>query len=156
MKSEDWGLMTNYENFKILNVEAFLYLFDDNERLSFSIFFADLHFVGVNVDSDYMVDQYSKKNRGLPNTFDECLESLRINMYKIKDGLNLANKILNLTIKLPADSLAITNIFSKILEDKATEFRVDLIEQLKSQKGLHPDFMRYLMDTVKIDKLLLV
>lgn len=156
MISEDWGLMTNYENFKILNVEAFLYLFDDNERLSFSNFFADLHFVGVNVDSDYMVDQYSKKNRGLPNTFDECLESLRINMYKIKDGLNLANKILNLTIKLPADSLAITNIFSKILEDKATEFRVDLIEQLKSQKGLHPDFMRYLMDTVKIDKLLLV
>lgn len=156
MISEDWGLMTNYENFKILNVEAFLYLFDDNERLSFSNFLAGLHFVGVNVDSDYMVDQYSKKNRGLPNTFDECLESLRINMYKIKDGLNLANKILNLTIKLPADSLAITNIFSKILEDKSTEFRVDLIEQLKSQKGLHPDFMRYLMDTVKIDKLLLV
>lgn len=26
MISEDWGLMTNYENFKILNVEAFLYL----------------------------------------------------------------------------------------------------------------------------------
>lgn len=48
------------------------------------------------------------------------------------------------------------NIFRKILEDKSTEFRVDLIEQPKSQKGLHPDFMRYLMDTVKIDKLLLV
>lgn len=156
MISEDWGLMSNLKNFRIINTEAYLYLLDIKEKTDISKFLADLHFVGVNVDSDYMVDQYSKKNRGLPNTFDECLESLRINMYKIKDGLNLANKILNLTIKLPADSLAVTNIFSKILEDKSTEFRVDLIEQLKSQKGLHPDFMRYLMDTVKIDKLLLV
>lgn len=156
MISEDWGLMSKFENFRILNTEAYLYLLNVKDKADISKFLADLHFVGVNVDSDYMVDQYSKKNRGLPNTFDECLESLRINMYKIKDGLNLANKILNLTIKLPADSLAVTNIFSKILEDKSTEFRVDLIEQLKSQKGLHPDFMRYLMDTVKIDKLLLV
>lgn len=156
MISEDWGLMSKFENFRILNTEAYLYLLNVKDKVDISKFLADLHFVGVNVDSDYMVDQYSKKNRRLPNTFDECLESLRINMYKIKDGLNLANKILNLTIKLPADSLAVTNIFSKILEDKSTEFRVDLIEQLKSQKGLHPDFMRYLMDTVKIDKLLLV
>lgn len=156
MISEDWGLMSKFENFRILNTEAYLYLLNVKDKADISKFLADLHFVGVNVDSDYMVDQYSKKNRGLPNTFDECLESLRINMYKIKDGLNLANKILNLTIKLPADTLAVTNIFSKILEDKSTEFRVDLIEQLKNQKGLHPDFMRYLMDTVKIDKLLLV
>ena len=156
MISEDWGLMSKFENFRILNTEAYLYLLDVKDKADISKFLADLHFVGVNVDSDYMIDQYSKKNRGLPNTFDECLESLRINIYKIRGGLNLANKILNLTIKLPADSLAITNIFSKILEDKTTEFRVDLIEQLKSQKGLHPDFMRYLMDTVKIDKLLLV
>ena len=156
MISEDWGLMSKFENFRILNTEAYLYLLNVKDKADISKFLADLHFVGVNVDSDYMVDQYSKKNRGLPNTFDECLESLRINMYKIKDGLNLANKILNLTIKLPAYSLAVMNIFSKILEDKSTEFRVDLIEQLKSQKGLHPDFMRYLMNTVKIDKLLLV
>lgn len=156
MISEDWGLMTNYENFKILNTEAFLYLLNVTEKLNISRLLADLHFVGVNVDSDYMVDQYNKKNKGLPNTFGECLESLRFNMYKIKVGLNLANKILNSTIKLPTDTLAVTNIFSKILEDKTTEFRVDLIKQMKSQKGLHPDFMRYLMDTVKIDKLLLV
>ena len=148
MISEDWGLMSKFENFRILNTEAYLYLLNVKDKADISKFLADLHFVGVNVDSDYMVDQYSKKNRGLPNTFDECLESLRINMYKIKDGLNLANKILNLTIKLPAYSLAVMNIFSKILEDKSTEFRVDLIEQLKSQKGLHPDFMRYLMKVI--------
>lgn len=156
MISEDWGLMSNFKNFRILNTEAYLYLLDVKGKTDISKFLADLHFVGVNVDFDYMVDQYSKKNKGLPNTFGECLESLRINMYKIKEGLNLANKILNSTIKLPTDSLAVTNIFSKILEDKTTEFRVDLIKQMKSQKGLHPDFMTYLMDTVKIDKLLLV
>lgn len=156
MISEDWGLMSNFKNFRILNTEAYLYLLNVKGKTDISKFLADLHFVGVNVDSDYMVDQYSKKNKGLPNTFGECLESLRINMYKIKEGLNLANKILNSTIKLPADTLAVTNIFSKILEDKTTEFRIDLIKQMKSQKGLHPDFMRYLMDTVKIDKLLFV
>lgn len=156
MISEDWGLMSNFKNFRILNTETYLYLLDVKGKTDISKFLADLHFVGVNVDSYYMVDQYSKKNKGLPNTFGECLESLRINMYKIEEGLNLANIILNSTIKLPADTLAVTNIFSKILEDKTTEFRVDLIKQMKNQKGLHPDFMRYLMDTVKIDKLLLV
>lgn len=55
MISENWGFMTNYENFKILNVEAFLYLFEDNERLSSSKFLVDLHFVGVNIDLNYML-----------------------------------------------------------------------------------------------------
>ena len=36
MISEDWGLMTNYENFKILNTEAFLYLLNVNEKLNIS------------------------------------------------------------------------------------------------------------------------
>lgn len=49
MISEDWGLMTNYENFKILNTEAFLYLLNVNEKLNISKLLADLHFVGVNV-----------------------------------------------------------------------------------------------------------
>lgn len=94
MKSEDWGLMTNYENFKILNTEAFLYLLNVNEKLNISKLLADLHFVGVNVDLDYMLEQYHKKNSRQPNTFDECLEALRINMYLTEDGLNLANQIL--------------------------------------------------------------
>ena len=56
MISEDWGLMTNYENFKILNTEAFLYLLNVNEKLNISKLLADFHFVGVNVDLDYMLE----------------------------------------------------------------------------------------------------
>ena len=91
MISEDWGFMTNYENFKILNVEAFLYLFEDNERLSSSKFLVGLHFVGVNIDLNYMLEQYYKNNNRQPNTFDECLEALRVNVYLTKNGVNLAN-----------------------------------------------------------------
>lgn len=43
MISEDWELMTNYENFKILNTEAFLYLLNVNEKLNISKLLADLH-----------------------------------------------------------------------------------------------------------------
>lgn len=43
MISEDWGLMTNYENFKILNAEAFLYLLNVNEKLNIFKLLADLH-----------------------------------------------------------------------------------------------------------------
>ena len=91
MISEDWEFMTNYENFKILSVEAFLYLFEDNERLSSSKFLVDLHFVGVNNDLNYMLEQYHKNNNRQPNTFDECLEALRVNVYLTKNGVNLAN-----------------------------------------------------------------
>ena len=65
-----------------------------NEKLNISMLLADLHFVGVDVDLDYMLEQYHKKNWRQPNTFDECLEALRINMYLTEDGLNLANQIL--------------------------------------------------------------
>lgn len=156
MISEDWGLMTNYENFKILNVEAFLYLFDANEKLSVSKFLADLHFVGVNVDLDYMFEQYHRKVSNYPNTFGECLEALRINVFLTKAGLNLANRILNSTIKLPSDTFDVINIFGKILEDKPTAFRKGLIHQMEKQQGLHSEFMKYLMESVKMNKLLLI
>ena len=156
MISEDWGLMTNYENFKILNVEAFLYLFDANEKLSVSKFLADLHFVGVNVDLDYMFEQYHRKVSNYPNTFGECLEALRINVFLTKAGLNLANRILNSTIKLPSDTFDVINIFGKILEDKPTAFRKGLIHQMEKQQGLHSEFMKYLMESVKMNRLLLI
>lgn len=156
MISEDWGLMTNYENFKILNTEAFLYLLNVNEKLNISKLLADLHFVGVNVDLDYMLEQYHKKNSRQPNTIDECLEALRINMYLTEDGLNLANQILCSKIKLSSDSIIVLNIFGKILEGKTTIFRKDLIGQIKNQQGLHPDFMKYLVDSIKINQIVLV
>ena len=156
MISEDWGLMTNYENFKILNTEAFLYLLNVNEKLNISKLLADFHFVGVNVDLDYMLEQYHKKNSRQPNTFDECLEALRINMYLTEDGLNLANQILCSKIKLSSDSIIVLNIFGKILEGKTTIFRKDLIGQIKNQQGLHPDFMKYLVDSIKINQIVLV
>ena len=156
MISEDWGLMTKYENFKILNTEAFLYLLNVNEKLNISKLLADLHFVGVNVDLDYMLEQYHKKNSRQPNTFDECLEALRINMYLTEDGLNLANQILCSKIKLSSDSIIVLNIFEKILEGETTIFRKDLIGQIKNQQGLHPDFMKYLVDSIKINQIVLV
>lgn len=156
MISEDWGLMTNYENFKILNTEAFLYLLNVKEKLNVSKFLADLHFVGVNVDLDYMFEQYHRKVSNYPNTFGECLEALRINVYMTKAGLNLANRILNSTIKLPSDTFDVINIFGKILEDKPTAFRKGLIHQMEKQQGLHSEFMKYLMESVKMNRLLLI
>lgn len=156
MISEDWGLMTNYENFKILNTEAFLYLLNVKEKLNVSKFLADLHFVGVNVDLDYMFEQYHRKVSNYPNTFWECLEALRINVYMTKAGLNLANRILNSTIKLPSDTFDVINIFGKILEDKPTAFRKGLIHQMEKQQGLHSEFMKYLMESVKMNRLLLI
>ena len=156
MVSEDWGLMTNYENFKILNTEAFLYLLNVKEKLNISKFLADLHFVGVNVDLDYMFEQYHKKNSRQPNTFDECLDALRFNLYLTIDGLNLANQILCSKIKLSSDSIIVLNIFGKIMEGKTTTFRKKLIGQIKNQQGLHPDFMKYLVESIKINQILLV
>lgn len=156
MISEDWGLMTNYENFKILNTEAFLYLLNVKEKRNISKFLADLHFIGVNVDLDYMLEQYQKKNIRQPNTFDECLEALRVNMYLTENGLNLANQILYSKIKLSSDSIIVLNIFGKIMEGKTTKFRKDLIGQIKKQQGLHPDFIKYLKDSIKINQILFV
>lgn len=34
---------------------------------------------------------YHKNNKRQPNTFDGCLEALRVNVYLTKNGVNLAN-----------------------------------------------------------------
>lgn len=73
-----------------------------------------------------------------------------------KAGLNLANRILNSTIKLPSDIFDVINIFGKILEDKPTAFRKGLIHQMEKQQGLHSEFMKYLMESVKMNRLLLI
>lgn len=70
--------------------------------------------------------------------------------------VNLANQILYSKIKLSPDSFIVLNIFGKILEGETTIFRKNLIGQIKNQQGLHPDFMNYLVDSIKINQILLV
>ena len=84
------------------------------------------------------------------------MEALRINVYLTKTGFNLANRILNSTIKLPSDSFDVMNIFGKILEDKPTAYRKDLIRQMEQQHGVHSEFMKYLIETVKMNRLFLI
>lgn len=156
MISEDWGLINKWENFKILNTEAFIYLLDDKQKVNVSKFLADSHFVGVNVDLNYMLEQYNKKNKQQVNAFEDCIEALGVNSYLIKAGLTLANRILYSTIRLPGDSIVVMKIFDKIIDGQSNEFRKDLIMQLKKQNGLHPDFIPYLMDTIKAKRILLV
>ena len=79
---------------------------------------------------------------------------LNCNFFKL--FVNLANQILYSKIKLSSDSFIVLNIFGKILEGKTTTFRKNLIGQIKDQQGLHPDFMKYLVDSIKINQILLV
>ena len=70
--------------------------------------------------------------------------------------VNLANQILYSKIKLSSDYIIVLNIFGKIMEGKATKFRKDLIGQIEKQQGLHPDFIKYLKDSIKINQILFV
>ena len=42
------------------------------------------------------------------------------------------------------------------MEGKTTKFRKDLIGQIEKQQGLHPDFIKYLKDSIKINQILFV
>lgn len=120
--SEDWGLsLSLFHNVRLLNVCAYLNYMGIGDIDAINQYLADLHFVGSTVDENYMFDQYQKKQRKQPNSYDSCVDGLRANPFLFEKGLRLAIKILTKPIKLPEDHINITNIFSNIIEGLPSE-----------------------------------
>jgi len=63
MISEDWGLINKEKNFKIMNIESFLKLTQPKNIKQISEWLGNMHFAGVDVNENYMYEQYMKERK---------------------------------------------------------------------------------------------
>lgn len=151
MLSEDWGLSKFMaSNFKAINVESFLRKSGIGNNKAISEFLADIHFAGAEVDENYMLQQYNNYQSKQPNSFESCLEGLRINAFLVKQGINLAQLILNKKIKLLSDNFTATKILTNILESLSSEGRRLLIEEFNRQVPNNSELMHCFNEALKL------
>lgn len=152
--SEDWGLSKSlFHNVRLLNVCAYLYYMGIGDIDAINQYLADLHFAGSMVDENYMFSQYQKKLQKQSNSFDSCLEGLRVNPWLYEDGLKLAIKILSKRIKLPEDHIVVSNMISKIIEGLPGNVIPELGNQIKL-KGSQELYNCYL-EALKLSRIII-
>lgn len=78
-----------------------------------------------------MYNQYKLRQQKTKNSYDSCLEGLRINPLLYSSGLELALKILSQKFKFPEDHIVVISIFSKILDGISSEALPLLMTQIK-------------------------
>lgn len=131
MISEDWGLIKFIaRNFRVINSASWLKLSGVENIDKIFHCLADIHFAGIEVGYQYMFDQYTKKQTHQPNSFDTCVEGLRINGCLWREGMELAQEIVNKKIKLPGDNFVATKVMVAVLESLSPEGRNMLISEI--------------------------
>lgn len=153
--SEDWGLtMTIARNVKSLNVCAYLYYMGIGEIDSINQYLANIHFAGSMVDENYMFSQYQKKQQNQPNSFDSCLDGLKVNFLLRDKGLKLAMMILSKKIKLPEDHVVVITILSKIIEGLSGE-AIPLLEVQVRRLSGSQEFYDCFVEAVKLSRIII-
>lgn len=119
--SEDWGLSKFLaKNFRTMPSIAMLILTDKITSVTPIQFLADIHFAGIQVSAEYMFQQYQDKIKKEPNSFDSCLEGLRVNPLLNNEGLKLSMMILHQKVILPQNISIVTRILTQIINGLPT------------------------------------
>lgn len=150
MLSEDWGLSKLMaENFKTMNVYTYLLKSGIGNSKSIAEFLADIHFAGSQVDDNYMFAQFEKKQLKQRNSFNSCLEGLRVNGFMYREGVNLARKIISKPIKLAADNFIATSVLTNVLESLTPNGREILVKDMFNKVPSDTVFMHCFIEAVK-------
>jgi hypothetical protein len=121
--TEDWGWNFLQQNMPILNTHILLRQINYAKINEIEVRLADWHFAGVDIDANYMFNEYKKTINKENNSFDSCLEGLRVNPMLWQEGVKLSQLILHQPLSIPQESLVATKVLSKVLEGMPTELR---------------------------------
>ena len=119
--TEDWGWNFLQQNMPILNTHILLRQINYAKINEIEVKLADWHFAGVDIDANYMFNEYKKTINKENNSFDSCLEGLRVNPMLWQEGVKLSQLILHQPLSIPQESLVATKVLSKVLEGMPTE-----------------------------------
>lgn len=81
MLSEDNGIINMMPKFRIISTETFISILFPQLAYGVSLYLAELHFINVNLSSNYIVQQYWERMGNKKNVFHECLKTIEGNKY---------------------------------------------------------------------------
>lgn len=127
--SEDWGFETLMPNFSLLiiNTESFYYLNESESVSEVSESLANLHFIGCNIDADYIYSQYADRNIK-QDSYNDCLITIEKNKLIFRDVLEAGYRILTKQLVTdPTDVISVTNMFTFLFKNTNNQMAKQLI-----------------------------
>ena len=111
MLSEDNGMINVLSHLRIISTETFISLLFPSHKNELSHYLANLHFININLSSDYIVSQYWQRMNNKGNTFLDCLKTIEGNRFIAGEVIGAATQILLSGIILESTLMTIQNMF---------------------------------------------
>lgn len=150
MLSEDNGIINMMPKFRIISTETFISVLFPQLTNDVSQYLAELHFINVNLSSNYIVRQYWEKMGNKKNTFYECLKTIEGNKYIVGDVVNAATQIILSEIVLDSTLITIQNMFVCMFKGMAKKSAKQIINLYRSLPVIVPAILTELNDAFQI------
>ena len=150
MLSEDNGIINMMPKFRIISTETFLSILFPQLANAVSHYLAELHFINVNLSSNYIVRQYWEKMGDKKNTFYECLKTIEGNKYIVGEVVNAATQIILSDIVLDSTLMTIQNMFVCMFRGMVKKDAIQIINLYRSLPIIVPAILTGLNDAFQI------
>ncbi|NDV57079.1 lipopolysaccharide assembly protein LapB [Bacteroides sp. 519] len=115
--TEDWTIsMINFNAYKAVSCNNWLYFMDYEEMEKIDVFFADLNYFGCEMTAEYICDQYHKNSRKEPNHLQNCYLNIEKNKLNTYNVLNAGLRLLD-GITEPGVNIFTMNLFSLMFKN---------------------------------------
>ena len=150
MLSEDNGIINMMPKFRIISTETFISILFPQLACGVSLYLAELHFINVNLSSNYIVQQYWERMGNKKNVFHECLKTIEGNKYIAGEVVNAATQIILSEIVLDSTLLTIQNMFVCMFNGMSKKDAIKIINLYRSLPIIVPAILTGLNDAFQI------
>lgn len=133
--SEDWGLMNMMHGIKMISTESLFWSQDDSKKSEVTHFLIKHHFIGCQIDSDFMYDEYIKKNMGAANYYDNCLKTIEKFPVFWRTAINTAHIITNKGYNNAASIISATSLLKSLFESIDYKMGTNVLKQMALSHG---------------------
>ncbi|MEE1084809.1 MAG: hypothetical protein UH850_13875 [Paludibacteraceae bacterium] len=122
---------------KIITSETYLRLFNDKQvSKEYSEFLLDHGFVGVELDTDYVCDEYQKAKYGNGNKLVAIMQNVAQNPYQISVTIEACIKLASTEVDINTLKVTFTNMFAMALKGFIPDFRNNLVNSMERSMNL--------------------
>ncbi|BEG99002.1 hypothetical protein [Bacteroides sedimenti] len=105
-------------NIQMISTEAFIHLKEDKQLAKlYSEFLFECRFEGVYIESDFIINEYFKMEKGEENKFHDVIQNGYRNPYMLINTINAGLKIAQLSLDISLVRITLTNMFAMILKN---------------------------------------
>ncbi len=126
---------------KIITTETYVRLFNDEQvSKEYSEFLLDHGFVGVELDSDYICNEYRKAKNGDANKLVAVMQNMNHNPYLLSVAITACMSLAHKEIDTNTLKMTFTNMFAMALKGFVSDFRNNFVNNIVQSMNFPFDF----------------